>query len=132
MIEHVIKDSITLAIIIRKNYSAEGIEFFTPIDFSQQLGYMKRPKGYIIEAHKHLKTSFYVNKLFETLFIKSGTVNVSLYDDKDIFFKNIILYKGDVVLFTGYGHKFEMIEESEIIEVKQGPYIEDKVKIDYL
>jgi hypothetical protein len=42
------------------------------------------------------------------------------------------LYPGDVILLAHGGHGFFMIEESEIIEVKQGPYAgeEDKVRFD--
>ena len=35
----------TLAIIIKADYKKDGIEFFTPDDYSQQLAYMKHPKG---------------------------------------------------------------------------------------
>ena len=31
---------------------------------------------------------------------------------------------GDVILLASGGHGFQMIEQSEIIEVKQGPYVE--------
>ena len=46
-----------IAIIIRAGFSKNGIEFFTPNDFSQQLGYMKREKGYHIEPHIHNSVS---------------------------------------------------------------------------
>ena len=53
MIENVIHKKKILSVIIRANYKAEGIKFFTPNEFSQQLGYMNRPKGYVIEPHVH-------------------------------------------------------------------------------
>jgi hypothetical protein len=31
-----------------------------------------------------------------------------------------------VILLSTGGHGFEMLEESELIEVKQGPYLDDK------
>lgn len=48
MVEKILHGEITLAIILRSNFCSEGIHFFTPDDFSQQLAYMKRPKGYVI------------------------------------------------------------------------------------
>jgi hypothetical protein len=42
-----------LAIIIRKDFKAEGIKFFTPDDFSQQLAYMRHPKGKKIAPYVH-------------------------------------------------------------------------------
>lgn len=37
-----------LEIIIRSDFHKEGIEFFTPDDFSPQLAYMNRPERYRI------------------------------------------------------------------------------------
>ena len=38
------------------------------------------------------------------------------------------LLKGDLIILISCGHGFSMLEESEIIEVKQGPYMEEKDK----
>ena len=129
MIERIIKDTIVFAIIIRYEFEFEGIKFFTPNEFPQQLGYMKREKGYLINAHKHRNSEVLVTKLFETLIVKSGSARVSLFDENDLHFQDTVIKRGDVILFTGYGHSFEMLEETEIIEVKQGPYLEDKIFI---
>ncbi|HRB83435.1 MAG TPA: hypothetical protein PLW46_03930 [Acinetobacter johnsonii] len=48
MIQKISHDNKLLSIIIRHNFEKNGIEFFTPDDFSQQLAYMKRPKDYVI------------------------------------------------------------------------------------
>ena len=129
MIERIIKDTIVFAIIIRYEFEFEGIQFFTPNEFPQQLGYMKREKGYLINAHKHRNSEVLVTKLFETLIVKSGSARVSFFDENDLHFQDTVIKRGDVILFTGYGHSFEMLEETEIIEVKQGPYLEDKIFI---
>jgi hypothetical protein len=117
-----------LAIILRDNYKSEGINFFTPNDFSQQLGYMKRPKGYEIIPHLHNKVKRNVEFTNEVLFIKSGKVRVDFYDENKDYLKSQILNKGDVILLVRGGHGFEMLEQSEMIEVKQGPYIDDSDK----
>jgi hypothetical protein len=129
MIEKVKKNNKIFAIIIRFNYKSEGIKFFTPNNFSQQLGYMNRPKGYEIEPHFHKIVSRTVKYTNEVLYIKSGKVKIDFYDDKQIFFSSNILNKGDVILLVQGGHGFEMIENSEIIEIKQGPYINDEDKV---
>lgn len=51
-IDRVVYGSKLLAIIIRSNFQKEGIEFFTPNDFSQQLAYMNRPAGYKIRTRR--------------------------------------------------------------------------------
>jgi len=132
MIERVVHDDVLLAIIIRTNYKKEGIDFFTPSDFSQQLGYMNRPKGYIIPPHVHNLVERKVTLTQEVLFIKSGIVRVDFYDDNKIYLESRLLNTGDVILLAKGGHGFEIIEQAEIIEVKQGPYVgeEDKVRFD--
>ena len=111
-----------LAIIIKQNYSSEGISFFTPGDFSQQLGYMNRQAGYKIKPHIHNPVLREVVYTQEVLFIKSGKVRVDFYDDRKVYLESDLLLKGDIILLASGGHGFEMIEESEIIEVKQGPF----------
>lgn len=121
------KDKV-MAIIIRSNFSSEGIEFFTPNDFSQQLGYMNRPAGYIIEPHVHNIVKREVELTNEVIFIKSGLVRVDFYDDDHCYLESRVLNPGDVILLASGGHGFEMLEKSEIIEVKQGPYAGDSDK----
>ena len=128
MIEKVEKNKKIYAIIIRADCSMEGIEFFTPNEFSQQLAYMKRPKGYNISPHLHLNTNKNIQNTQEVLLIRSGKVRVDFYEPDKKYFLSKILTKGDVILLAFGGHGFEILEKSEIIEVKQGPYEEAKDK----
>ena len=122
MIEVVVHAERTLAIIIRAEYAAEGIKFFTPDDFSQQLAYMNRPNGYSIQPHVHNPVTREVHFTKEVLFIKSGKLRADFYDDEQNYLESRILYKGDVILLSFGGHGFKMLDDCEIIEVKQGPY----------
>ena len=117
------------SIVIRKKFKFNGIKFFTPSDFSQQLGYMSRPKNYRIKPHKHRKVKRSVNLTQEVLFIKSGKVEVSFYNHRNKVFKKIFLAAGDIILLANGGHSFKMLKKTEMIEVKQGPYKSDKDKI---
>jgi mannose-6-phosphate isomerase-like protein (cupin superfamily) len=122
MIQHITHNGKILAIIIRYNFQKEGIEFFTPPEFSQQLAYMKRPKNYVIAPHVHNPVQREVFYTKEVLFIKSGKVRVDFYDEDKNYLKSTILETGDVILLAYGGHGFEMLEDTEMIEVKQGPY----------
>lgn len=128
MVKYIISKAKTLAIILRTNYKSKGIKFFTPSHYSQQLGYINRPKGYKIDPHLHNKVTRKVEYTNEVLFIKSGMVRVDFYDEKKNYFVSEVLKKGDVILLIKGGHGFEMLKKSEIIEVKQGPYIDSKDK----
>ena len=122
MIEKIIHQSRCLAVILRTQYEEEGIKFFTPGDFSQQLGYMNRPSGYVIQPHVHNPVAREVQYTKEVLFIKSGRVRVDFYDDDQTYLESRILETGDVILLAYGGHGFEMLQPTEMIEVKQGPY----------
>lgn len=130
MFEIIKENDLVYGIIIRSDYRSDGIKFFTTNDFSQQLGYMKRADGYQIQPHRHNLVERKVLMTQEVLFIKSGKVRVDFYDDAQNYLNSRILCKGDVILLAAGGHGFEILEESEIIEVKQGPYCgeEDKVR----
>ena len=93
---------------------------------------MKRPKGYKIPAHIHKPVPREVKYTQETLFIKVGRVEIKFYDEKKEFLESRILKTGDVILLVSGGHDFFMLEDTEIIEVKQGPYAgeEDKERFE--
>lgn len=111
-----------IAIIIPSDYSAEGISFFTPNDFSQQLAYMNRPADYVIDPHVHRKVEREVQYTLETLFIRKGRVKIDFYSSDKTYLQTEILSTGDVILLASGGHGFTMLEPTEMIEVKQGPY----------
>lgn len=128
MIEKITHADRTLAVLLHAGYREEGIQFFTPDDFSQQLGYMNRPQGYVVPPHVHNLVTREVQFTKEVLFIKSGKVRVDFYDDEQNYLESRILHAGDVILLAFGGHGFVMLEPTEMIEVKQGPYAGDQDK----
>jgi hypothetical protein len=114
-----------LAIIIRNQYNKNGIEFFTQANDPLQLGYMNREQGYIIPPHVHNSVERSINTTHEVLYIKSGSVRIDFYTSEKEYIRSTVVDKGDVVLLTDGGHGFKMLEDAEIIEVKQGPYVGD-------
>lgn len=131
MVEEIVYDGVLLAIVIPAQFKKDGIEFFTPKHFSQQLGYMNRAKGYKIEPHTHQIIERKVSVTQEVLFVKSGKIRVELFDDSHLFVKEKILCSGDTILLAKGGHSIEMLEDSELIEVKQGPYTSDDDKVKF-
>ena len=133
-LENITNEGQLLAIILYADFEKDGISFFTTDDFSQQLGYMKRPSGYVIMPHRHNIVTRQVMHTQEVLIIKSGVVRVDFYTDKQKYLWSKIIKRGDVILLASGGHGFEIIEEAEIIEVKQGPYLDelDKVRFEHI
>lgn len=128
-IEELISNGNIIAIIIRHEFEKDGIKFFTPGDFSQQLGYMKHKAGDKIQEHVHVLHHRDVNFTQETLLVRKGRVRVNFYNSDKSFFTSRDLKTGDVILLASGGHGFEFLEETEMIEVKQGPYCSDRDKV---
>ena len=112
----------TIAIIISGDFSEPGIHFFTPNSFSQQLAYTHHPTGKIIPPHVHNPVPREVEFTLEVLFLKRGRLRVDFFDEKQNYLESRILVGGDVILLSKGGHGFEVLEEIEMYEVKQGPY----------
>jgi len=124
-LEFVKKKEKLLAVIIRNEYTCEGVDFITPNEYSQQVAYMHHPTGKTIDAHIHNLVHRNVVLTQEVLFIKKGILRVDFYDDYEDYLESRILCDGDVILLISGGHGFYVVEEIEMVEVKQGPYSGD-------
>ena len=122
MIEKIQLGGNLLALIVRRNFDKPGIHFFTEDDLSQQLAYMRHPTGTVIEPHVHNPVTREVHFTQEVLIIKRGRLRVDFYDHGKVYLESRNLEVGDVILLATGGHGFEVLEEVEMIEVKQGPY----------
>ncbi|MEO8446829.1 MAG: hypothetical protein ABI528_05005 [bacterium] len=128
MVETIEDNGKLLAIIIGSEFKKDGIHFFTSNDLSQQLAYMHHPVGKKIDPHVHNPVSREVQYTQEVLLIKKGKLRVDFYDDEQNYLDSRVLNEGDVILLATGGHGFEVLEEVEMIEVKQGPYAGDSDK----
>lgn len=122
------QDGQMLAMIVRHHFSDPGITFFTDNELSQQMGFMRHPVGKVIEPHVHNHISRHVNYTQEALFIRKGKIRVDFYSDAQEYLFSHVLRSGDVILLVSGGHGFEILEEVEMIEIKQGPYAGDRDK----
>ncbi|MCU0595767.1 MAG: hypothetical protein MUC98_09950 [Desulfobacterota bacterium] len=121
-IETIVHGLEPIALIIRAEYDEPGIQFFTPANFSQQVAFIRHAPGHKIAAHVHNLQLRQVLYTQEVLFLRRGKVKVSLYSSDRKPIGHRILRSGDLILLCGGGHSLEMLEESSMIEVKQGPY----------
>lgn len=129
MIEKIINNDKLYAIIVRAgNAKKEGVNFVTPEEMTQQVATMSHPKGYIIVPHIHNKIPREIQKTQEVLIINKGKLKVNFFDDEKKFIESQELSKGDIIILADGGHGFECIEDVEMIEVKQGPFLGEKDK----
>lgn len=127
--ESILQDGRELAIIVRNEFNAKGIHFFTKPSYSQQVAFMQHGKGHEIQAHSHKEVNRTVTKTNEVLIIRKGTLKVTIYDENQFKVCERNLYEGDLILLIAGGHGFEASEDVEFFEVKQGPYASDDDKI---
>lgn len=111
-----------IAIILRNSYTSDKTVFFSHSDFSQQLGYIVYKKNGIINAHFHREIDRKITLTQEVLFIKKGKLVVNFYTNNKTYITSRELNVGDTIFLCAGGHGFKMLEDTEMIEVKQGPY----------
>ena len=128
MIQRIMHGDQLIALIIPAGFNEPGIHFFTEHGFSQQLAFMHHPAGYRIGTHTHNPVQREVQTTQEVLFIRSGRIRVDLYAPDMTYLESHELASGDVIFLAAGGHGFEILEEIDMIEVKQGPYVGDQDK----
>ena len=131
VIEKIIYKKKLLALIVRGKYrNKKGITFFTPLNSTQQFGYMKHKKKYIIKPHLHKKRMTKIYYTTEVILILKGILRVDFYDQKKKYLFSKILKDKDIIMLVSGGHGFKVIKNIEMLEIKQGPYnlIKDKIK----
>ena len=121
-VEKIVYKGKIIAIVLKKNLRAKGTSFYTPDEFSQQLGLLVHEKGKVVKPHKHNLVKREIVQTQEVLILQEGKMKVDLYNDSFQKIKTVILTAGDIILLASGGHGIEILENSRIIEVKQGPY----------
>lgn len=127
-VEEIKKKNKLIAMIIRNDYECDGVDFITPNEYSQQVAYMHHPTGKTIDAHVHNMVHRNVVLTQEVLFIKKGILRVDFYDEYEDYLESRDLQAGDIILLVSGGHGFQVLDEVEMVEVKQGPYAGEQDK----
>ena len=133
MIEKIIHKKKLLALIVRGKYrNKAGITFFTPDESTQQFGYMKHKKKYVIKPHLHKKRLTKIFQTTEVILLLKGILRVDFYNKFKKYLFSKILKKKDIIMLVHGGHGFEILKDVEMLEIKQGPYnlIKDKIKFE--
>ncbi len=117
------KDGSLLAIVAEYDPSAEeGIKFITPPGLSAQVGVMRRPGGYEVAAHRHKQRERSFVRTKEVLFVRKGHIFIRLYDNDKTYIELVHLFEGDIILLVDGFHAITYKQDSDIAEVKDGPY----------
>lgn len=112
-----------LAYIMRASLRPPATTFVTPNHATLQVGYVVYPSGGRIASHIHPRLKRQVNGTSEVLVVKTGRCEVDLYDSDKVLVTTRELCCGDVIVIMGGGHGFRMLEDTVLLEIKQGPYL---------
>jgi len=111
-----------LALILRAAYEPGRTTFLTPDDYKQQVGFIVYPKGGVIQSHVHRSVERHLVGTSEVLIVRSGRCEMDIFNDARELVATRVLEVGDLMLMVGGGHGFRMLEDTVLLEVKQGPY----------
>src|SRR3989344_1480124 len=120
-IEHIQHNGDIIAVIFYNRPTDPGVHFYTDNKSTLQVGKQLRFKGEEIKPHRHLPVKMQKEEtLKEVLYIESGKVKINFYNDRWEEIDSRILNQGDMILLVKGGHGFEMLEETVMVEIKEG------------
>ncbi len=121
-----------LAIVVRDEFRGGRYNFLTPDDFPMQLGVNFYGPGDRIQPHVHVETQRDVRAQQELLFMKRGRAVLHLYTARRELAHDVELRAGDCVLLASGGHGLDILEDAQLVEAKQGPYlgVGEKIKFE--
>ena len=129
LIEKIKDGNEEIAIIISKNSFEEGVKFITSEAYPLQFGLLKYKKGDSASPHIHPNISRVIIHSQEIIHIEKGKIKLDIFNSEGKLVTSRVLGMGTSVFFICGGRGWTALEESEIIEIKQGPFLGAKDKM---
>ncbi len=104
----------------------EGTHPLSSHDDALQIMTMKRAKGHIAKAHRHVPAKRETKLLQECLVVIKGKIRFDLFDTHKRCFKKVIVKEGEAMLILDTAHEVRYLEDTLAYELKNGPFIDDK------
>jgi len=111
-----------LALIIKHKKNNQSVNFYTPNNFTQQVGFIEYKNGTYIKPHTHNKFLRKIYKTSEVLYLKKGKIRVDFYQSKKKYLFSKIINKDNIIVLSTGSHGFKFLKQSTLIEIKQGPF----------
>jgi len=122
MIETIVDDGVILAYIARGGSAPLETTFLTPDDCNLQVGHVVYPAGGEIARHVHLPIERHLVGSTEVLLVQQGRCEVDVYTDDRRVVATCEIRAGDILIAIAGGHGFRVLEDTVLLEIKQGPY----------
>lgn len=121
-VEAIGRDGKVFAYVMRDTPGEKKTTFLTPDEAIQQVGFVVHPAGAEVKRHYHLPLERSIVGTPEVLVVRQGRCEMDVYDDRQELVCTRELEAGDIMVMVGGGHGFRMVEDTVLLEVKQGPY----------
>ncbi len=121
-LETIVADGIVLAYIAHAESAARETGFLTPDDCNLQVGHVVYAAGGEIARHMHLPIERHIIGTTEVIVVERGRCEVDVYDARRTVVATRELCAGDIVIAVAGGHGFRVLEDTVLLEIKQGPY----------
>lgn len=125
--EKIYDNKILLGVCQRKFFP--GSQAMTSGSQPLQVMALKHKKGEVVKPHLHAKRLRQIFKTQTCFVVMKGKIKIDIYNNKKKFIKSLPLSAGDFFISLAGGHAITYITNSEVIEIKNGPFKEDKVII---
>lgn len=112
-----------LCYIVGRGLTPGRTTFLTPPESPLQVGFVLRDGGEEIPRHAHRPVERTISTTSEVLFVQRGRCRIDLYSDDRQHVASRELREGDLVVIVGGGHGFHILEDTTLLEIKQGPYL---------
>jgi quercetin dioxygenase-like cupin family protein len=89
------------------------------------VGYVVYAAGQEIARHMHLPVERTIVGTAEVLVVQQGRCEVDVYAEDRRLVDTRELRQGDVLIALAGGHAFRVLEDTVLLEVKQGPFVGD-------
>ena len=123
MIETIADTSgVVLAYLVRGGAPPTETTFLTPHDCGLQVGHVVYPAGGEIPRHVHLPIERHLVGSTEVLLLQQGRCEVDVYTDDRRMVTTREMHVGDILVAVSGGHGFRVLEDTVLLEIKQGPY----------
>ena len=121
-VNEIIVGNIHYCTIVKPNISNEGLNFTTSDDKSMQVGVWNYKEGKQLEPHYHNNFDRTSNITSESVYVSKGKILAKVYTKaKDLILEEKLCSGEMIIQFYGI-HEYIMLEDSIVIETKNGPY----------
>ena len=113
--------------VVNVNSTEEGLSFITSDDKSIQVGIWNYKKNKLLKPHFHNIYERSAQITSESVYVVKGKVLSKVYDLEKNIVCEVTLETGDMIIqFSGI-HEYEILEDSIVIENKNGPYLGEDI-----